>query len=186
MKDMRFLWALIMAMANLAKGGLTTAWNIADKCWQTAWSWLPRGGGGSATPQPLDLPSKEVFEVDRSIEECHQRAADGLSTSGPAMQVKLFAGAKADDRFMTDLSLLKPAHQEWLSALSTNERAMRSLSEAPESKILMLLGGHDGAVEGLVSPKSEKPKNVLPGLVSRMSDFRNRLPARESDHVLAA
>lgn len=102
------------------------------------------------------------------------------------MQIKLFAGAKPDDRFAIDLSLLEPAHQEWLSGLSTSDRAMRSLSEAPESKILMLLGGHDGAVEGLNAPKNEKPKDTIPGLVSRMSDFRSRLPARESDHVLAA
>ncbi|MCZ7890412.1 hypothetical protein O9X99_01860 [Agrobacterium salinitolerans] len=179
---MRFLQALLMAMANLAKG----AWNALDWSWRTAWSLWPFGSsGGSATPQPLDLPSKEVFEIDRSIEESHQRAADGLSNSGPAMQVKLFAGAKADDRFMTDLSLLEPAHQEWLSALSTNEKAMRVLSEATESKILMLLSGHDGAVEGLVAPKNEKTRETIPGLVTRMDEFRNRL-SRESDHVLAA
>lgn len=178
--------AVVMAMANFAKGTLTSAWNFLDWSWRTAWSWLPGGGGGSATPQPLDLPSKDVYEVDRSIEESHQRTADVLAAASPAMQIKLFASAKPDDRFMVDLSLLEPTHQEWLSSLSTNDRAMRSLSEAPESKILMLLGGHDGAVEGLVSPKNEKPKNIIPGLVSRMSDFRNRLPARESDHVLAA
>ncbi len=183
---MRFLWALIMAMANLAKGGLTTAWNFADGCWRMAWSWLPGGGGGRATPQPLDLPSKDVFEIDRSLEESHHRAADGLSSSGPAAQIKLFSAAKPNDRFTIDLSLLEPGQQEWLSCLSINECAMRSLSEAPESKILMLLGGHDGAVEGLDAPKNEKPRNAIPGLVSRIENFRNRLPARESDHVLAA
>ncbi|WP_062584602.1 hypothetical protein [Rhizobium sp. Leaf311] len=183
---MRFLMALIMAMANLAKGSVVGLWNVADKCWQTAWSWLPGGGGGSATPRPLDLPSKDVFEIDRSLEEGHQRSADILANTSQAMQIKLFAAAKPDDRFMTDLSLLEPGQQEWLAALSTNERAMRSISEAPESKILMLLGGHDGAVDGLDAPKNEKPKASIPGLVTRMSDFRNRLPARESDHVLAA
>ena len=182
---MRFLMALRMAMANVAKGSVAGLWNVADKCWQTAWSWLPGGCGGSATPRPLDLPSKEVFEVDRTLEEGHQRSADILANASPAMQIKLFAGAKPDDRFMVDLSLLEPAHQEWLSGLSTNDKAMRSLSEAPESKILMLLGGHDGAVEGLDAPKIEKTRETIPGLVTRMDEFRNRL-SRESDHVLAA
>lgn len=183
---MRFLMALLMAMANLAKGGVSGLWNFADKCWQTAWSWLPGGGGGSATPQPLDLPSREVFEIDRSIEESHQRAADGLSNSGPAMQIKLFAAAKSDNRFGIDLSLLDSGQQEWLSAISTNERSMRALSEAPESKILMLLGGHDGAVEGISAPENERPKDVIPRLVSRIDDFRMRSASRESNRVLAA
>ncbi|WP_027489213.1 hypothetical protein [Allorhizobium undicola] len=174
--------ALVMAMANLAKG----AWNALDWSWRTAWSLRPFGGSsGSATPQPLDLPSKDVVEVDRSLEESHQRSADILANTSQAMQIKLFASAKPDDRFTIDLSLLEPGQQEWLSGLSTNERAMRSLSEAPDSKIMMLLGGHDGAVEGLDAPKNEKPKDVIPGLVLRMDDFRNRL-SRESDHVLVA
>ncbi|KQS90997.1 hypothetical protein ASG42_10900 [Rhizobium sp. Leaf391] len=184
---MRLLQAILMAMANLAKGSLTTAWNVLDWSWRTAWSLWPFGGsGGSATPQPLDLPSKEVFEIDRSLEEGHQRSAELLANDGPARQVKLYALAKADDRFGIDLSMLKPDQQDWLIGLSANEKAMRSLSETSESKILMLLGGHEGIVPGIEAPKADKPKDVIPGLVSRIDDFRMRSAPRESDHVLAA
>lgn len=180
---MRLLQAILMAMLKLAEGGLKGA----DWCWRNFLGLFGiGGGGGSATPGPLDLPSKEVFEIDRTIEEGHQKAADTMATFSPAMQIKLFAAAKPDDRFSVDLSLLDPAQQEWLSALSTNEKSMRSLADTPESKIAMLLAGHDGIVPGIDAPKNEKPKAVIPGLVSRIDDFRLRLATRESDHVLAA
>jgi len=184
---MRLLMAIAMAILNLAKGTGSAAIHGLDWTWRNFLGLFGLGGGGgSATPQPLDLPSKEVLEVDRTLEEGRQRSADVLANTRPAMQIKLFAGAKPDDRFAIDLSLLEPAQQEWLSTLSLDERAMRVLSEAPESKILMLLGGHDGAVEGLDAPKNGKPKVTIPGLVSRIDDFRLRLVAGESDHVLAA
>ncbi len=178
-----FFMAILMAMANLAKGGL----NAMGCCWRTFCGlFLGGGGGGGATPGPLDLPSKDLYEIDRSIEEGHQRAADTLSNASAAMQIKLFAAAKPDERFSIDLSQLEPSHQEWLSGLSTNDKAMRSLSDAPQSKIAMLLSGHDGIIPGLDAPKNEKARETIPGLVTRMDDFRLRLAARESDHVLAA
>lgn len=183
---MRLLQAILMAMWTLTKATGSAAIYGLDWTWRNFWGLFGGGGGGSATPGPLDLPNKDVYEIDRSIEASHQRAADTLSNTSPAMQVRLFAAAKPDDRFSIDLSLLDPAKQEWLTGLSTNDKAMRSLSEASESKILMLLGGHDGAVTGLDSPKHEKPREVAPGIVSRMEDFRRRSAARESDHILAA
>jgi len=178
---MRFLQAILMAMLKLAEGGLM----VMDWCWRNFWG-LFGGGGGSATPQPLDLPSKDVFEVDRSLEESHQRAANTLSNSSAAMQIKLYASAKADDRYSIDLSKLEPTQQDWLIGLSTNDRAMRLLSAASDSKITMLLTGHDGIIEGIDSPKPEKPRAVLPGLVSRIDDFRLKSSSRERDHILAA
>lgn len=175
----RFFIALAMYVAQLT--GKALEWT-----WRNFWGLFGGGSGGSATPGPLDLPSKEVFEVDRSIEEGHQRAADTLANLSPAMQIKLFAAAKPDDRFGIDLSLLDSAQQEWLSGLSTNEKSMRALSEASQSNIAMLLAGHDGIVPGLDAPKNEKARETVPGLVTRMDDFRLRLAARESDHVLAA
>lgn len=183
---MRLLQAILMTMWNLAKGTGNAAIYGLDWTWRNFWGLFGFGGGGSATPGPLDLPLKEAFEVDRSIEEGHQRAADTLANASPARQVKLYACARPDDRFSIDLSKLEPDHQDWLISLSSDERAMRALSEAPESKIAMLLGGHDGAVPGLDAPKMEKPKEMIPGLVSRIEDFRMKPAARESDHILAA
>lgn len=158
-----------------------------DWTWRNFWGLFGFGGsGGSATPGPLDLPSKDLFDVDRSIEEGHQRAADTLANASPAMQVKLYACARPDDRYSIDLSKLEPTQQDWLLGLSSDEKAMRALSEAPESKIAMLIGGHDGAVQGVDAPKMEKPKEMIPGLVSRMEDFRLKLASREGNHVLAA
>lgn len=183
----RLFAAIAMAMWNLAKATGSGFVHGLDWSWRNFWGLFGfGGGGGSATPGPLDLPSKEVFEVDRSLAEGQQRAADILANDSPARQIKLFASAKPDDRFGVDLSLLDPAQQDWLTSLSTNDKAMRSLSEAPESKIMMLLSGHDGIVPGLDAPKPEKPREVIPGLVSRMEDFRMKLACREGNNVLAA
>ncbi|GEM_PF-2876564 len=183
---MRFIWALIIAMANLGKNGISALWNFGDQCWRTAWSWIPGGSSGGATPQPLDLPSQEVFEVDRSFAEGQRRATDLMANENAARQIKIYASAKPDDRYAIDLSRLEPAQQEWLTRLSMDEKAMRTLSETYESKIGMLLAGHDNAVEGIEAPKMKKAKESIPGLVSRMDDFRLKLATREGNHVLAA
>lgn len=178
-----FFRMIAIAMARALGKGL----DGLDWCCRQFCGLLPGGGGsGSATPGPLDLPSKDLYEIDRSLAESQQRAADVMANDGPARQIKLYASAKPDDRFGIDLSTLEPNHQDWLIGLSTNEKAMRSLSEASDNKILMLLGGHDGMVPGIDAPKTEKPRDVIPGLVSRMEDFRMKLSSREEDHVLAA
>lgn len=184
---MRILMAIIMAAVNFAKATGNGLLQGLDWSWRNFWGLFGFGGsGGSATPGPLDLPSKEVFEVDRSIEEGHQMAADTLANASPALQVKLYASAKANDRFSIDLSKLEPYHQDWLIGLSSDEKAMRALSEAPESKIAMLLNGHDGIVPGLDAPKAEKAKEIIPGLSERILDFRLINSARDRNHVLAA
>lgn len=177
---MRIFAVIAMAIANLFKlGGQALDWT-----WRQFCSLFPGGGGGSATPGALDLPSREEHEVERGFAEGQQKAHDSLASAGPARQAKLYAEAKPDERYTVDLSKLQEAHRDWLIGLS--DREMRALAEAPESKISMLLGGHDGAVPGFDAPKAEKPRPEMLGLVSRMSDFRSRLSAREENNVLAA
>lgn len=176
---MRILAMIAMAIGNLFRlGGQALDWT-----WKQFCSLLP-GGGGSAQPGTLDLPSKDEHEVERGFAESQQRAHDALANAGPARQVKLYAESKSDDRYTVDLSMLQEPQRDWLIGLS--DREMKALAEAPESKITMLLGGHDGAVLGLDAPKVDKPRAEDPGLVARISDFRTRLAAREGDHVLAA
>lgn len=178
--------AIAMMVAIMAKDTWTATWKFADGVWRTAWSWLPGGSSVGATPQPLDLPSQEVFDVDRSFAESQQRAADIMANENSARQVKIYASANADDRYAVDLSKLEPTQQEWLTTLSMDEKAMRTLSEAYETKIAMLLAGHDNAVEGIEAPKLKKTKEVIPGLVSRIDDFRIKSASRERNHVFAA
>lgn len=93
---MRLLMAIAMAMLNLAKGTGSAAIHGLDWTWRNFLGLFGLGGGGgSATPQPLDLPSKEVFEVDRTLEEGHQRSADILANTKPGYANQAFRGCKA-------------------------------------------------------------------------------------------
>ncbi len=184
---MRLLIAIVLAAANFAKAAGSGFLHGLDWSWRNFCGLFGfGGGGGSATPGPLDLPSEEVYEIDRSLAEGQQRAADEIANASPARQIKMYASARPDDRYSIDLSKLEPAQQEWLLGLSSDEKAMRSLSEAYENRITMLLHGHDGAVPGIDAPSMKKPKEVIPGLVSRMEDFRLKLAASEGNNVLAA
>lgn len=178
---MGFFIMLVAALVAMAKGaGKGTDW-----CWRNFWGFFGGGGSGGATPQPLDLPSQEVFEVDRSLAEGQQRAADIMANENAARQIRMYSSAKPDERYAIDLSKLEPDQQDWLTGLSFSEKSMKTLSETPESKIMMLLSGHD-VVPGIAAPKMEKVKEVIPGLASRMEDFRLKLATREGNHILAA
>lgn len=169
---MRFLWALIQAMANLAKPGLTALWNFGDACWRAAWSWLP-GSGGSGTvmpPKKLDLPDVEEVHEAKFAAEDQQRAAD-LMLSSPARTVQAWARASKSERDTIPLTKLTDDQIDWLEVRLTDDQIKLLAAEKSEFNVEAALAGQDGAIFGVPSVPTTKRKSG-PDLTDRIQEFR--------------
>lgn len=167
---MRFLYAILMAMAALAKGGLQLAWTPFQWCLDR----LGGGGGGPAAPRSmLDLPDAEEAKDAKAEARDQQRVAD-IMLDHPATQVKMWLGATALQRESIPLSKLSPEQQVWLQMLPEEKHQL--LLDAPDRKIFDALTGKEGAIPGVLSYGIE-PERVGP-LTERISSFRNQAAER--------
>jgi len=164
--------ALLMAMANLAKGGVAGLWNIADKCWQTAWSWLPGGGGGATVmpPKTLDLPDVDEAHEAKDAAANQQRAADYMLSS-PERVVLAWARASKDERDSIPLTKLSTDQIDWLEVRLTDDQIAVLAAEKSEFKISAALAGQEDAIPGVPSVPVKKRKTG-PDLSDRISEFR--------------
>lgn len=168
---MRFLWALIQAMANLAKPGLTALWNFGDACWRTAWSWLPGGGGGTVMPpKKLDLPDIDEAH-DAKFEAQDQQCAADLMLSSPARVVQAWTRASKEEREVIPLTKLTTDQIDWLEVRLTDDQIKLLANEKSEFKIEAALAGTDGAIFGVPSVPTARKKSG-PDLTDRIAEFR--------------
>lgn len=169
---MRFFWALIQAMTNLAKPGLTALWNFGDACWRTACSWIP-GSGGSGTvmpPKTLDLPDVDEAHEVKAAAEDQQRAA-ALMLSSPARVVQAWARSSKTERDTIPLTKLTDDQVDWLEVRLTDDQIRILAAEKSEFKVEAALAGHEGAIFGVPSVPTAGKKSG-PDLTDRIHDFR--------------
>ena len=169
---MRFIWAIIMAMASLGKNGLVGLWNIGDACWRTAWSWLPGGGGGGTVmpPKQLDLPDIDEAYDAKSAAADQQRAADYMLSS-PARRVQAWAQASKEARATIPLTKLTDDQIDWLEVRLSDDQLKILAAEKSEFKIEAALAGQEGAIPGVTSVPTVKKKSG-PDLTDRIQEFR--------------
>ncbi len=169
---MRFLQALLMAMANFAKGTLTGAWNFLDWSWRAAWSWLPGGGGcGTAMPpKKLDLPDVDEAHDAKEAAANQQRAADYMLSS-PERVVQAWARASKAERDTIPLSKLTTDQIDWLEVRLNDAQIAILAAEKSEFKISAALAGQEDAIPGVPSVPLKKRKPG-PDLSGRIADFR--------------
>lgn len=170
---MRFLQALLMAMANLAKGTLTSAWNFLDWSWRTAWSWLPGGGGGGTVmpPRKLDLPDADDAREAKEQAAGQQRAADYLLSS-PERVALAWARASKEERDSIPLTKLTDDQIDWLEVRLTDDQIKILAAERSEYKVAAALAGQEDAILGVPSVPVRKRKSG-PDLSGRIMDFRS-------------
>lgn len=168
---MRFLMAIVMAMANLAKG----LWNGAEWCWRNGWGLL--GFGGSPTvmpPEQLDLPDNGEVEIARDMARGQQRAVDArLST--PARKVQAWAAALPEQRDTIPLRGLTDDQIDWLEVRLTDEQLKILASEKSEHKINAALAGIEDAIPGVPSvpsPIATKKNGPRIDISDRIHAFR--------------
>lgn len=170
---MRFLWALIMAMANFAKGGVVGLWNVADYCWRTAWSWLP-GGGGSGTVMPpakLDLPDADEARYVKDQAADQQKAADYILSS-PERVAMAWAQASPENRDVIPLTRLTPDQIDWLEVHLTDDQLKIIASEKSERKVAEALAGREDVIFGVPSVGQNKKRKSDPFIADRIAAFR--------------
>jgi hypothetical protein len=174
MKEMRFLWAMIMAMANFAKDGVVGLWNFADRCWQTAWSWLPGGGGGGTVmpPKALDLPDVDEAKYVQDRASDQQKAADYILSS-PERVVMAWAQASPEHRDTIPLTRLTPDQIDWLEVHLTDDQIKILASEKSERKVAEALAGREDVISGLPSVGEIKNRKSDPVLADRIAAFRS-------------
>jgi len=169
---MRFFWALIQAIANLAKPGLTALWNFGDAAWRTACSFIPFGGGSGTVmpPKKLDLPDiNEAHEV-KDVAQDQQIAAD-LMLSSPARVVQAWARASKSERDTIPLTKLSTDQIDWLEVRLSDDQIKILAAEKSEFKIEAALNGQEGAVFGVPSVPTVRKKSG-PNLSDRIAEFR--------------
>lgn len=169
---MRFLQALLMAMANLAKGTLTSAWNFLDWSWRAAWSWLPGGGGGGTAmpPKTLDLPDVDEAHEAKEAAINQQQAADYMLSS-PERVALAWARATKDERDSIPLTKLSTDQIDWLEVRLTDDQIKILAGEKSEFRVAAALAGQEDAIPGVPSVPRPKKKSG-PDLTDRISDFR--------------
>lgn len=167
-----FFMALVMAMANLAKGTLTSAWNFLDWSWRTAWSWLPGGGGGGTVmpPQKLDLPDVDEAEYVKDRAADQQRAADYILSS-PERVVQAWAQASPEHRDTIPLTRLTDDQIDWLEVRLTDDQLKILAAEKSEIRVAAALAGQEDAIFGVPSVPLRKRKSG-PDLSDRIAEFR--------------
>ncbi|TAW50584.1 hypothetical protein [Rhizobium leguminosarum] len=140
MKEMKFLKALLMAMATLAvdlgKGAWSASWKFVDGCWRVAWSWLPGGGGGGTVmpPKTLDLPDVDEAHEAKDAAANQQRAADYMLSS-PERVVQAWARASKDERDSIPLTKLSTDQIDWLEVRLNDDQIAILAAEKSEFKI---------------------------------------------------
>ncbi|WP_156392495.1 hypothetical protein [Rhizobium sp. Root482] len=166
--------ALIMAMANLAKGSVAGLWSFADWCWQTAWSWLPGGGGGGTAmpPKTLDLPDIDEAHDAKEAAANQQKAADYMLSS-PERVVLAWARATKDERDSIPLTRLSTDQIDWLEVRLTDDQIKILADEKSEFRVAAALAGQEDSIPGLPSVPLKRKKSG-PDLTDRISDFRMR------------
>lgn len=168
---MRFLMAIMMAMANLAK----SFWNGAEWCWRTGWGLL--GFGGSPTVMPptqLDMPETDEIEIVRDMARGQQRAIDA-TLSTPARKVQAWAAALPEQRDTIPLSGLTDDQIDWLEVRLTDEQLKLLAAEKSEHKINAALAGIEDAILGVPSvpsPKVKKQPGPRVDISGRIHTFR--------------
>ncbi|MBY5820036.1 hypothetical protein HFN60_31075 [Rhizobium leguminosarum] len=176
MKDMRFLKALLMAMATLAmdvgKGAWSASWKFVDGCWRMAWSWLPGGGGGGTAmpPAKLDLPDVDEAHEAKEAAANQQKAADYMLSS-PERVVQAWARATKDERDSIPLTKLTDDQIDWLEVRLSDDQIKILASEKSEFKVSAALAGQEDAIPGVPSVPLKKRKSG-PDLSGRIADFR--------------
>lgn len=162
-----FFMAVLMAMTNLARGGL----NALDWCWRAAWSWLPGGGGGTAMPPAkLDLPDVDDAHEAKAAAKDQQLAADYILSS-PERVAMAWARASNEDRDTIPLTKLSTDQIDWLEVRLTDDQIKILAAEKSEHKVAQALAGQEGAIFGLPSVPSRKKKSG-PDLSGRIAEFR--------------
>lgn len=152
---MRFLWAIIMALANLGKG----IWNSAEWCWRNGWGLL--GFGPTPTvmpPQKLYLPDTDEIEIVREMARGQQRAVDAM-LSTPARRVQAWAAALPEQRDTIPLRGLTDDQIDWLEVRLTDEELTLLAAEKSEHKVNAALAGIEDAIPGVPSVPSPGAKN---------------------------
>jgi len=169
-----FFMAVLMAMANLAKGTLTSAWNFLDWSWRIALSCLP-GGGGSGTvmpPKTLDLPDVDeaAYVKDRAADQ--QRAADYILSS-PERVAMAWAQASPEHRDTIPLTRLTPNQIDWLEVHLADDQIKILASEKSERRVAEALAGREDVIFGLPSVGQIKKRKSDPVLSDRIAAFRS-------------
>ncbi|KPF43031.1 hypothetical protein [Rhizobium sp. AAP43] len=174
---MRFLMAIVMAMANLAKG----LWNGAEWCWRNSWGLL--GFGGSPTvmpPKQLDLPDTDEVEIVRDTVRNQQRAIDAM-LSTPARKVQAWAAALPEQRDTIPLSGLTDDQIDWLEIRLTDEQLEILAAEKSEHKVNAALAGIEDAILGVPSvPSHSMKKKSRPSI--DISDRIHRFRFADAEH----
>ncbi|MFL0693394.1 MAG: hypothetical protein ACJLUP_15255 [Agrobacterium tumefaciens] len=151
---MRFLMALMMAIANIGKGFL----NGIEWCWRTGWGLL--GFGGSPTvmpPQKIEIPDTDEVEIVRDMARGQQRAVDAM-LSTPARCVQAWAAALPEQRDTIPLRGLTEDQIDWLEVRLTDNELKLLADEKSEHKINAALAGIEDAIHGVRSVPSPGPK----------------------------
>lgn len=173
---MKFLKALLMAMANLAvdtaKGAWSATWQFIDGCWRIAWSWLPGGGGGGTAmpPKTLDLPDVDEAHEAKEAAATQQKAADYMLSS-PERVALAWARASKDERDTIPLSMLSTDQIDWLEVRLTDDQIKILATEKSEFRVAAALAGQEDAIPGLPSVPRPRKKSG-PDLSGRIADFR--------------
>ena len=170
---MRFLLAIIAALAHMTGQGLT--W-----CWNTFLSVMPGGRSGPAAPRPLEkiLPdADDVKDVKAEVINRH-RAVEALADD-PLVQIRRFIQAHEHQRESIPLTRLSTEQQIWLADRSEEE--LQLMNDAPARKLFDALTGKEDAIPGVTSFGIKKGK---PGpLTDRVMLFRNGNVDRQSMHT---
>lgn len=168
---MRFLMALIMAIANIGKGFL----NGVEWCWRTGWGLL--GFGGSPTvmpPQKIDIPDTDEIEIVRDMARGQQRAVDAM-LSTPARCVQAWAAALPEQRDTIPLKGLTTDQIDWLEVRLTDDQLKLLATEKSEHKINAALAGIEHAIPGVPSvpsPVMKKKSGPKIDITDRIHRFR--------------
>ncbi len=172
---MRFLKALLMAMATFAmdigKGAWSASWKFVDGCWRMAWSWLPSAGGGTAMPpKTLDLP--DVDEAHEAKEAAANQQQADYMLSSPERVVQAWARASKAERDTIPLSKLTTDQIDWLEVRLNDAQIATLAAEKSEFKIAAALAGQEDAIPGVPSVPRPKRKSG-PDLSDRIAEFRS-------------
>lgn len=168
---MRFLWAILMALANMGKG----LWNAADWCWRTGWGLL--GFGPSPTvmpPQHLDLPNTNDLDLVRDMARGQQKAVNAMLLT-PARKVQAWAAALPEQRDTIPLKGLTDDQIDWLEVRLTDEELKLLAAEKSEHKVNAALAGIEDAILGVPSvpsPTAKKKSGPKIDISNRIHDFR--------------
>jgi hypothetical protein len=166
----RILAAIAVALAKLAMGGLSFAWQAV----MSPIRWIEGAlfGPPTATP-PRDLgavlPSTDDLDTARFTAKAEASAKAAVADWPGTRQCQLYATTPAEDRYMIDLSQLSGPQQDWLTGLS--ERDLLVVANSDTKKIKRALDGENYVLTGIDSVGCDSsPK---PTLEARILDFRS-------------